>query len=182
MSRATLRGRVLVATPVIGDPNFFQTVVLILDHTDEGTAGVVLNRPSDTSVADALPAWSRLAAEPPVVFVGGPVQPTGAVALGRLSGSPPDGWDPVLGPLGTIDLTLGPDASGVDAVRVFAGYAGWGAGQLDAELDAEAWAVLDADPEDVLTPEPDGLWRLLLRRAGGRLAMMATFPLDPATN
>ncbi len=158
-----LRGRLLVATPGLADANFFRSVVLIVEHTDDGAAGVVLNRPSETDlVKGPLESWRPLAAEPQLVFVGGPVAPDSAVCLARSApDSEPPGWQPVVGGLGVLDLAreIGEVREGVDRLRVFAGYAGWGPGQLEDELETGSWYVVDADPEDALTSMPGALWR-----------------------
>lgn len=179
--------RLLVATPMLLDPNFFRTVVFMIEHTDEAALGVVLNRPSDATLEVAVPEWCALAADPSVAFVGGPVQPHEAViGLGRTRPDvePADGWYPLLGPVGTVDLGRSPAevSPDVEAVRVFAGYAAWGAGQLDGELAQRGWYVVDAEIDDLLTAEPDSLWRRVLRRQGGDLAIAANFPLDPTSN
>jgi putative transcriptional regulator len=135
-----LKGRLLVANPAMPDPNFHRTVVLVLAHQGDGALGVVLNRPSDLEVDSPLPRWERLVADPAVVFVGGPVAPGAAICLARVpdppvrlagaTGSGDGGWVPLLGELGTLDLERDPEdlAISVDAIRVFAGYAGWGSG------------------------------------------------------
>ena len=126
-----LAGKLLVALPVLVDPNFDRTVVLLLSHGEEaGALGVVLNRPSTTDLVEPLPLWSDVAADPAVVFVGGPVEPQMAIALGRDDNG-----------VGTIDLDGDPALLTVRQVRVFAGYAGWSAGQLESELADGAWAV-----------------------------------------
>jgi putative transcriptional regulator len=183
---STLRGRLLVASPGLLDPNFFRTVVLLVEHNDDGAAGVVLNRPSETPLTQSpLEAWEDVAADPPLVFVGGPVQPAAAVCLARTRPDRrPDGFEPVLDHLGVIDI--GREFSelrpALDRIRVFAGYAGWGAGQLEGEIEEGAWYVLDADPEDALCSQPGGLWRFVLKRQGGQLALVANFPADPTMN
>jgi len=180
-----LKGRLLVATPGLLDTNFFRTVVLVVDHNEEAAAGVVLNRPTSTELGGPLEAWRGMAADPPLVFVGGPVEPEAAVCLGRITpdASPP-GFQPVVDGLGVIDLGRRPSevGAGVDRVRVFAGYAGWNAGQLERELEEGAWYLLDADPEDALTSQPGGLWRFVLHRQGGQLALVSNFPADPTMN
>lgn len=182
----TLAGRLLVATPALMDANFFRSVVLIVEHSEEGAAGVVLNRPSETELTEGpLDDWRPLAAEPQLVFVGGPVAPDSAVCLARTApDSQPPGWQPVMGGLGVLDLALGVGEvrDGVDRLRVFAGYAGWGAGQLEGEVETGSWYVVDADPEDALTSMPGALWRFVLRRQSGRLALVANFPADPSMN
>lgn len=187
----SLVGRLLVAVPgTLEDPNFRRTVVLMLEHGPNGGLGVILNRPSQTRVDEPFPGWEASAAWPPVIFVGGPVQPSMVIALAR----PRDGaqldasWQPVLdGPgaqIGTIDLRCHPvdAAPALDGVRVFAGYAGWSPGQLEHEVALGAWWVLDAHPCDAFSREPDRLWRDVLRRQGGRLALFALCPDDPSTN
>ncbi len=181
----SLRGRLLVATPILGDPNFDHTVVLVLEHGDDGAVGVVLNRPTETDVAEPLPGWHRLAAEPAVVFLGGPVSPTAAICLGRgWPGETATGYEALFGSLGTVDLSLDPDeaTSALQAIRVFVGYAGWGEGQLEGEIEAGAWFVVDAHPDDALSSEPEELWRAVLRRQRGHMAMYANFPPNPAMN
>jgi putative transcriptional regulator len=179
------RGRLLVAIPTLSDPNFFRSVVLVLEHGDDGALGVVLNRPSETGVGETLPGWNQLASEPGVVFVGGPVSPDAAIGVAR-AGTPEqtDGWAPLFGTLGTVDLGRDPHELAVDVqnLRVFAGYAGWFEGQLDGELDAGGWFVVDAAPDDVFTADPGRLWASVLRRQGGRVAMFATAPPHPSQN
>jgi putative transcriptional regulator len=180
-----LRGRLLVATPTLYDPNFFRTVVLVLEHGEDGAIGVVLNRPSETGVGETLPDWDGLASDPGVVFVGGPVSPEAAIGLARArTAEHADGWAPLFGPLGTVDLGREPVALpvAVDNLRVFAGHAGWTGGQLDGEVESGGWFVLDAAPDDVFTSEPGTLWASVLRRQGGRLAMFAAAPAHPSLN
>jgi putative transcriptional regulator len=183
---ATLKGRLLVATPALLDPNFFRTVVLLVEHNDEGAAGVVLNRPSETSLTGSpLEAWEGVAAEPSLVFVGGPVQPAAAVCLARARpDASPAGFEPVLDGLGVLDIgrEFADLKPALDRIRVFAGYAGWDAGQLEGEIEEGAWYVLDADPEDALSSHPGGLWRFVLKRQGGHLALVSNFPSDPTMN
>lgn len=188
-------GRLLVATPVIGDPNFDRTVVFVLDHTEDGALGIVVNRPTDVPLSDSLPNWDPLVADPPVVFVGGPVEQSAAIGLGRPGpgSAPAEGddapWSPVatvadtVGPLATVDLTAGHLAAlGLEALRVYVGYAGWGPGQLDGELDQEAWVVADALPGDLWSRTPEGLWGDVLRRQRGETAWLALYPRDPSGN
>lgn len=182
---STWSGRLLVATPtLLGEP-FRRSVVLLLQHDpDEGALGVVLSRPSDTAVAEVLPDWHTLAAAPPVVFGGGPVQPTAAVCLGRLRepAHPAYGWAQLPDPLlGTVDLDGAP-WEGLEQVRVFAGYAGWAGGQLEAEVAEGSWWVLDALPGDAFTPQPELLWAQVLRRQGPPIAFAVHVPDDPSLN
>ena len=184
-THVTTKGRLLVATPTLLDPNFFRTVVLMLEHSDEGAVGVILNRPSELEIAETLPAWLAVAAEPAMVFVGGPVSPESAIGLARGHGdAATDVWAPVVNGLGTVDLALAPDELPVDVtrLRVFAGYAGWMAGQLEAELAADGWIVLDAEADDAFAAEPAELWKAVLRRQGGTLALFANAPTHPSLN
>ncbi len=185
MAEEALTSRLLVAAPTLVDPNFFRTVVLVLEHGGEGALGVVLNRPSETDLAGALPQWAHLVGSPPVVFVGGPVAPGAAICLARRTPAEEGGgWKPVVGPVGMLDLNLDPDdvVPRVDEIRVFAGYAGWGPGQLEGEIDGGGWIVVDAWPGDALSERPDGLWSDVLRRQGGKLGLLANYPVDPALN
>jgi putative transcriptional regulator len=178
-------GNLLVATPVIGDPNFDRTVVLLLQHDDEGTLGVVLNRPSELTVAEAVPAWGEVVTDPGVVYVGGPVGEGGVLALGRAGQSTPlRGWSELSPGLGALDLTLDPGELGGDLVglRLFAGYSGWGAGQLRGELAAGAWWTFEAHKSDVFSPQPEELWWEVVRRQGGEYRMYAFAPDDPSRN
>jgi putative transcriptional regulator len=179
------RGRLLVATPELVDPNFARTVVLVLEHNREGALGVILNRPTDRLLPVALPAWGDLGAPPAVVFVGGPVQPDAAIGLARRADQgDADGFAPLFGGLGTVDLERDPvDVLPViDLVRVYVGYSGWGPGQLDGELAAKGWFVVDLAPDDPWTSRPDDLWRAVLRRQPGSLRLVAGFPDDPSLN
>ncbi len=181
----SVRGHLLVATPTLYDPNFFRTVVLVLEHSDDGALGVVLNRPSETAVDETLPDWNPVVSDPNVVFVGGPVSPDAAIGLARAGSTDhTDGWAPLIGYLGTVDLGRSPVDLPVDVqnLRVFAGYAGWSGGQLDTEVEEGGWFVVDAAPDDVFTREPTGLWASVLRRQGGKLAMFASAPPHPSSN
>ena len=172
-----------MATPALGDPNFDRTVVLLLEHTDEGAVGLVLNRPSGTDLDETgadWDGWDNLAVEPPVVFVGGPVGRTAVICVARLGEGGAEGFQPLLGDIGLADMARPP--RGTDAVRLFAGYAGWGGGQLESEIGEGAWFVVDALPSDALTDDPEALWAAVLRRQGGRLAMFAHCPPDASLN
>lgn len=187
---SSLTGRLLVASPVLSDPNFDRAVVLMLDHDAEGSLGVVLNRPTPVGVGDILGAWAELAGEPGVVFQGGPVSLDAALGVAVVPsgrgrpGRGPAGWRRVHGAIGLVDLEEPPEllAGELGSLRIFAGYAGWGAGQLEAELAEGAWYVVDSEPGDVSSPDPERLWRSVLRRQRGELAMVATYPDDPSLN
>lgn len=163
-------GRLLVATPLIVDPNFIHTVVYLYAHDPgEGAAGVVLNRPTEEPTVDHLPDWRGCLAAPPNIFWGGPVAPESGVVLVIEDGE--------------IRLAddLAPPPGNIRA-RLFVGQAGWGPSQLEAEIDEEAWLVVDPSPEDVMAPFPDRLWPDILRRQGGNAALWATHPIDPRVN
>ncbi len=185
MAHVSHAGRLLVASPVIGDPNFDRTVVLLLDHDGDGALGVVLNRPSDLAAAEVMPGWSDLAAQPGVVFSGGPVEQEGIIGLGRRSGQGPDGpFQVTVGTIGVVDLSVEPiDVVGsVDGLRLFAGYAGWGEGQLESELIGGGWWLADADPADPLTDAPEGLWSTVMRRQPEPLRRWGFYPPDLSLN
>jgi putative transcriptional regulator len=189
---AELTGRLLVATPELGDGTFERSVVLLLDHDEEGALGVVINRPTPVGVAEVLPTWQPLATEPGVLFQGGPVALDSALGLAVVPGGDEDvepvGWRRVVGRLGLVDLDAPPEVLAADVVRlrIFAGYAGWGAGQLEEELRQGAWYVVPAHPgggfDDAFSATPDLLWRAVLRRQGGDLAMVSTYLDDPSLN
>lgn len=178
-------GRLLVATPALDDPNFERVVILVLDHDEEGALGVVLNRASAVPVRETLEEWADLAAAPRVVFGGGPVEPTAVVALGRATPEQaPDGGTRILERIRLVDLDTDPvlAAGDLERVRVFAGYTGWAPEQLEDEIAQGAWFALDAEPGDVFTDDPEGLWHAVLRRQPGELRLLATFPPDPGLN
>lgn len=180
-------GALLVALPTLSDPTFAGTVVYVLDHSDTGTLGVVLGRPSQVDIRDVLPGWCELAVEPRVFHVGGPCETDTALCLATTSVPGPDdaGLRRVAGEVYLVDLDEDPaELSGrLDGLRVFAGYAGWSAGQLAGEIAEGAWACVPGRPEDVLTPAagPD-LWRAVMGRQTGRLAVLSTAPADPSAN
>jgi putative transcriptional regulator len=191
MATESLTGCLLVATPVLTDPNFRRSVVLVVEHEPgEGTLGVVLNRPTDVPVDRVLEPWSDLVTGPSVVFKGGPVAPNSALAIALVPGdAEPLGWHSLTGGaamsrLGLVDLDTPPDllAPAINRLRVYAGYAGWAPDQLTAEIDDGAWYVISAEPSDAFVAEPEGLWSAVLRRQGGEMAFTATFPDDPDLN
>jgi putative transcriptional regulator len=179
-------GMLLVATPALQDPNFADTVVLLLDVTDEGALGVVLNRPSHILVADVLEAWREVVSEPEVLFRGGPVGTDGALAVAQLRDvqDPPVGWRPVAGLLGMVDLETPAELvdGSLATMRVFAGYAGWGAGQLEGEIEEGSWYVVSGEAGDAFRDDTSGLWRDVMRRQPGMLAWHVNRPVDPDMN
>jgi putative transcriptional regulator len=183
-----LTGRLLVAAPMLDDPTFARTVVLLLDHDEDGSLGLVLNRPSHVPVGAVLPPWDGRTTGADVLFTGGPVADDSALALGMLpgphDGPEPEGFRRVAGPFGLVDLDLDPDEwlATLDAVRIYAGYAGWAAGQLEDELDQGSWYVLDGGPSDVFGDDAETLWQRVLRRQTGDLPFLATPSTDPTLN
>ena len=178
-------GRLLLAEPMLGDPNFDRSVVLVIEHSPDGALGLVLNRPTDLLVEEALPTWRHLVTEPPVLHIGGPVEARSGWCLAKCSpAGVSTGFVPVLGDTGLLDLELDPDdvAAHVVAARLYAGYSGWGPGQLDEELAEEAWIVVDADPDDPFQADSGELWERILARQGGHLARLSLFPRDPSLN
>jgi putative transcriptional regulator len=172
----SLRGHLLIAAPSLFD-YFRRTVVLVLEHTPDGAMGVVLGRGTETRVADAVPALAELPGADEVVYLGGPVAPESIVALGDFE-DPGEAGTQVIGSLGTLDPDG--DNESLRRLRVFAGYAGWGPGQLDGELEQDAWIVQAADLED---PFRSGdIWSDALGRKGGRYRLMATMPAHPSLN
>lgn len=178
-------GRLLVATPVMEDPNFLRSVILVLDHDEDGALGVVLNRASSITVHETLHDWVDLAAVPQVVFGGGPVEPTAVVALGAArADAVTEGATAILDRVRLVNLDDDPALAALDLeqIRLFAGYAGWVPEQLEDEIDQGAWFAVDAEPDDVFTDEPERLWHDVLRRQSGKLRMLSTYPDDPALN
>lgn len=178
-----LRGKLLIASPTLLDPSFFHAVVLVLSHDMDGALGVILNRPSEMPTAEPLPSWSLHSASPNVVFFGGPVSKASGIGLAySREKAQRQGFAPVFGELGTVDLTLDPDDVKVDAVRVFSGYAGWDLGQIEAEIQEGSWFVASALPGDPFTGDPDNLWNAVLRRQPPNVAMYVNCPPNPSFN
>lgn len=181
-------GRLLVATPELLDPHFRHSVVYLLDVGDDGALGVIVNRPSTTPVGEPLRQWAGLAKDPAVLFHGGPVSQDSALAVAAIGG-PVDGdrvmgWRRVSETVGVVDLDtpvelLGPALA---EVRVFVGYAGWSADQLQAEVEEGSWYVLPSCPSDPFDRRPSQLRRTVLRRQPGERAWLSTRPLDPRVN
>lgn len=175
-------GQLLVAGPSLQDPNFANTVVVVLECSEDGALGLVTNRPSETAVADVLPNWQHLAKEPTMVFKGGPVSREGVLGLASIEpGTEPPHAQLIHSRLALLDLSHdAEEVSGhINAVRFFAGHAGWGSEQLQSELGQGGWYVVDAHPDDAVTSKPDELWRTVLTRKGG---VFTTVAPDPSQN
>lgn len=187
MEPSYLTGQLLVATPQIGEGVFHRSVVLLLHHDDEGAQGLVLNRPLDADVDAVLPGWQDHVTAPGQLFQGGPVGLDSALALATVPGG--DGEDPLgvkrlFGGLCLVDLDTPPVIviPEIAGLRIFAGYAGWTSGQLEDEILEGSWYVVDSEPRDAFSAHPDRLWVDVLRRQRGPLALVSTFPADPALN
>jgi putative transcriptional regulator len=186
----SLTGRLLVASPDLIDSNFKRTVIYLCSHGTEGALGLILNRPLDgVPVESHLPEWGRTVSEPRVLFRGGPVERESVFALARSAdlANPEtqiEGWIPAANGLGLVNIGAGPETLGfrLDDARVFLGYAGWSEGQLDSEVGEGAWFPLNALPGDIFTATPETLYRDVLARQPGRLAMYALFPDNPRQN
>lgn len=178
----SLKGHLLVAAPALLDPNFRRTVVLVGEHGDEGALGVILNRTSGSRVDEELPELTSLIDGAEAIHVGGPVQPSAIVVLAEFD-EPERAGTLVLDAVGFLPSQVDPDALGeLGRTRVFAGYAGWGPGQLDDELLEGSWIVEPAAPDDVFTADPEDLWSEVLRRKGGPFGVLALMPPDPSLN
>ncbi len=178
-----VRGQLLLAGPTLLDPNFWRTVVLVVEHNEEGALGLVLNRPSETSVGDAVPELAALVAADEQLFIGGPVQPSAVIVLAQFE----DAADAALvafDDVGVLGTGPSPDelTAGVRAGRAFLGHAGWGPGQLDGELERGDWILEPARHEDAFSTDPRGLWSRVLTRKGGSYALVARMPADPSMN
>jgi putative transcriptional regulator len=168
-------GQLLIATPAMAD-DFRRSVVLVVEHSEQGAFGLVLNRPSETTVGEAAPELGKLIGNEHVIHVGGPVQTNAVTAIGDHD-DPETATKLIVGTVGMVDLDEPPQLS---RLRVFVGYAGWGPGQLDSELEAEAWILEDLHPDDPFTG--GDLWARVLRRKGGEYALLARMPADPSVN
>ena len=178
----SLTGHLLLSNASLFDPNFRRTVVLIGHHDEEGAVGVVLNRPFDVTVDEAVPPLADLVREGEALFHGGPVQPEAAVVVADFE-DPSEAGVVAFDSIGFLaekaDLV---DRGTIRRARVFAGYSGWGPGQLEEELDEEAWIVTPARREDVFHDEPERLWDAVLARLGPGYALLRTMPFDPSAN
>jgi putative transcriptional regulator len=176
----TLKGQLLLASAGLLDPNFHRTVVLIAEHSEEGAMGIVLNRPGDVSVGEATPPLEPLVKPGEPVFVGGPVEPQSVVVLAEFD-DPAEAAALVLEDIGFLASETEVEPA-TRRARVFAGYAGWAAGQLEAELAESSWIIEPALPEDVFAEAGEDLWSAVLRRKGGPFGVLSLMPPDPSLN
>jgi putative transcriptional regulator len=179
----SLAGRLLIASPQILDPNFRRTVVFITAHTEDGAVGLILNRPSETTVGDAVPQLASVIDSSEPVFVGGPVNPNGVAMLAEFE-DPDDAGVWVADDIGfvALDDALEEGPPPLGRMRVFAGVAGWGEDQLEGELERNDWFIEPADANDVFTEDAEDLWSSVLRRKGGEYELVARMPHDPSLN
>ena len=175
------RGQLLIAGPTLLDPNFFRTVVLVVEHSDDGALGLVLNRRSETTVAEAVPQLEDLVDPTDELFIGGPVQPSTVIVLAQFE-DPDDAALISFDDVGVLRAAVDEPVAGVRNGRAFIGHAGWGPGQLDGELERGDWILEPARLEDAFTVEPQGLWARVLTRKGGSYALVARMPADPSMN
>lgn len=186
MSSSFHTGRLLVATPSVEGDVFRRSVILMLHHDESGAQGVVLNKPLGASVDSVLPGWQRVVTGPPVLFQGGPVSTSSALGIVTVPGDEPEplGVQRLFGSIGLVDLDVPTPvvAAELAGMRIFAGYSGWSEGQLEVEIRRGDWYVVDSEVRDAFTPDPDGLWRDVLRRQRDSLAFVASFPDDPSMN
>ncbi|KNA91041.1 MULTISPECIES: YqgE/AlgH family protein [Gordonia] len=181
-------GTLLLASTDLTEPTFARSVIYIIEHNDGGSLGVILNRMSQTAVHNILPQWTDLAASPQALFIGGPVKQDAALCLGvtkhgvDIEGI--EGLRPVDGRVVLVDLDADQEllAEFFEGVRIFAGYAGWGIGQLDAELAQDSWLLASALPRDLLAPPTVDVWADVLRRQPWPMPLLATFPIDVDQN
>ncbi|HEX3317951.1 MAG TPA: YqgE/AlgH family protein [Solirubrobacteraceae bacterium] len=179
----SLRGKLLIAGPTLVDPNFARSVVLILEHSEEGAMGLVLNRPVETTVDEAAPELADVVDGHEALFQGGPVQPSGVIVLAEFA-DPDDAAMLVVGGVGPLSASADLDAVQVveGRARAFAGHAGWGPGQLESELERDDWFVEKARAEDAFASDAGRMWAAVLERKGGEYALVARMPDDPRVN
>jgi putative transcriptional regulator len=179
----SMRGHLLIAGPSLLDPNFWRTVVLVIEHSADGALGLVLNRPSETTVGESVPQLDDLVDLEDQLFIGGPVQPSSVIVLAEFD-DPTEAALLAFGDIGVLGTGAAPGelAAGVKCGRAFVGHAGWGPGQLDAELERSDWILEPATRGDAFTDEPRELWSEVLTRKGGSYALVARMPPDPSVN
>jgi len=177
-------GVLLVASPVLVDPNFFRSVVLLMEADDDGAVGIILNRPTDLESGDHTPAWCDVLAPPRRIFEGGPVRQETAIGVALRPGAPgEETWRPVPGEFGFVDVSMDPEDVGwVREARIYAGYAGWGGGQLEMEMSLGSWFAVEGTVDDAFDPVPATLWRRVLTRQEPHIARYANYPIDPGSN
>ena len=176
------RGQLLIAGPGLVDPNLWRTVVLIVEHSEEGALGLVLNRPSETTVGEAVSELEQLLEADDPLYVGGPVQPSALIVLAEFH-QPAEAALIAFEDVGVLASGAQEDPElRVRRGRAFVGHAGWGPGQLDDEVERGDWILEPARREDAFTGTPLELWSEVLTRKGGSYALVARMPPDPSVN
>jgi putative transcriptional regulator len=167
-------GRILVADRYLDDPNFAETVILIVRYNKDGAMGLMLNRKTDVPISRALKPLKEAAGHDDPVFLGGPVEEAGVLGLLRaadkLDGAKKVSSDVYfLSSKDLIQKTLAGNATS-NVFRVYLGYAGWGPGQLESEVGAGAWKSLNGSSETIFDRDPDTLWTRLIHETEGQVA------------
>ena len=178
----SLRGKLLVASPALTDPNFARSVVLMTEHSDDGAMGIVLNRPADAAARELMPVLEDIAHDEPL-FIGGPVQPQAVVLLAEFADPSAAAWIVVADVgLASADTDLAELGDAVRRGRFYAGYSGWGPGQLELEIEIDSWIVEPPLPSELFPDDPESLWSDVLARKGGSYALISRMPEDPSMN
>jgi putative transcriptional regulator len=178
-----MRGQLLIAGPGLLDPNFWRTVVLMVEHNDQGALGLVLNRPSETTVGESVPDLAELVDLDQRLFIGGPVHPSSVIILAQFE----DPADAALIAFDDIGMLASAESADIASIavrrgRAYVGHSGWGPGQLDAEINRGDWILESANPQDAFADRPTDLWPAVLTRKGGSYALIARMPADPSVN
>lgn len=177
-------GMLLIAPPMLEDPNFRRSVVLLCEHGDEGSFGLILNRPLDLHLSDVL---EDIVVYDDTINLGGPVHRNTLHFLHRYEDALPNAvtlpngvqWG---GHFDTLRTLMERGAIEPHDLRFFVGYAGWSPGQLETEIETGGWILTEATDDAVFAEDPSTLWRAVLRQMGGQYAVLANFPDDPRMN
>lgn len=171
-------GSLLVATPDMKDPYFTRAVILLIAYSPEdGAMGLILNRPLTVDQMDdqsPIASWMESSQSPSTIFLGGPVEPNGYICMTPDSSS--------LSGLRSVDIESISPVHLDGPHRVFRGYTGWGASQLEDEVTFKSWYIVPSQSSDVLTTSPGTLWNDVLQRQEGPLKKLGLFPINPEVN
>jgi len=178
----SLRGKLLVASPALSDPSFDRAVVLMTEHSEDGAMGIVLNQPADSAARDLMPSLEEIAHDDPL-FIGGPVQPQAVVLLAEFADTSAAAWIVVADVgLASADTEFDDLGDAVRRGRFYAGYSGWGPGQLEAEIELDSWIIEPPLPAELFPDDPESLWSDVLARKGGSYMLISRMPEDPSLN
>ena len=177
-------GILLIADPFLKDPNFLRTVVLLCDHTAEGSFGFVLNKKIEQTLNELLNNFDGLQLP---VYYGGPVQTDTIHFVHQYPGLIPDAvkisndiyWG---GNFETVSALIKNNSINPNKIKFFIGYSGWGNGQLTSELDEKSWLTVAATKNLVFNTQPAEVWKGSLEHLGGDYEMLVNFPIDPQLN